>query len=236
MNRTGARALAEPTGLSPVRAREAKDSQPRGEPAYDVGLAVGGRRQAFILSLALLLTVAALLATLTTLGVFLFRNHVDRVPVSTTIAGTLSLAGDDALLADSILYRPTQVVEFAKRFVEVRYGYDWRAGRAKALSAISLMEAPYDQAMWPDVATLNRYDQQQMRVTFVFDSVRTEYLRRGIVRVIVTGRQRINNVQYPDPRAPRDQPFRQELTIHRVAEKPPFIWGLAVRGSDGDLK
>jgi hypothetical protein len=225
--------LSTPSGE--VRPFEAKDVGLHADPGYDPGAALGNRRAAFINAVGVVLAIAVCLALAVTLGVQSMRNRYVMVPVAEQGNGTLAV-GPNFLVADSVLYRPDDLTDFAKDFVSLRYEYDYRVGVASLFAAARLMPSQFVDGAFPSKDQVERLDKQQTVVTLRVDSSAVRCLPRGICQVAFFGKKSLKNVQYSDLTGVRTTPFKVVVTVAKVATTPEFRRGLAIQGTKGDLE
>jgi hypothetical protein len=225
--------LGTPSG--DVRPLEAKDVGLHAGPGYDVGIALGNRRVAFIAAVGVVLAIAVVLALSVTLAVQTLRNRYVTVPVVEQGNGTLAV-GPSFLVADSVLYRPDDITDFARDFVTLRYEYDYRVGVAALFAAAHLMPREYLEGAFPTKDQVERLDAQRTVVTLRVDSSAVRCLPRGICQVAFLGHKTLKNVQYSDQTGARTTPFKVIVTVAKVAITPEFRRGLAIQGAKGDLE
>lgn len=217
-----------------MRALEAKDVALHDAPAYDVGAALGNRRAAFVTAVALVGALAIALTLSIGLVAQVMLNRYVAVPVVEMGNGTLAI-GADYLVADSVLYRPEEVADFAKDFVNLRYQYDYRLGVAQLLAARAVIPKGYAEGLFPSRDQIDRLDAQQTIVTLRYDSTAVRTFPQGRFEVTLLGHKVLQNIQYSSTLGARTTPFKEIILLGKVARTPDFRHSLAVYGAKGDL-
>ncbi|MBW7932077.1 MAG: hypothetical protein H3C62_00420 [Gemmatimonadaceae bacterium] len=218
-----------------ARPLEAKDVSRAGDPQVDdVGL-LGERRHAAMAGLGLVFLSGAVVALAAAMFVQAMRTTIVRIPVDVRSNGTLAI-GADFVVADSLVMRPERIVDYAREFLDLRYAYDYRAGVARVLAARTFVPRDAALEMFPQADQIDRLDAQRTDITLAVDSAPVRILPKGVAEVTFYGRRSLRNVLYADASGgARVTPFKQRVTVQRVAETAAFPLGLLVRGSKGDL-
>jgi hypothetical protein len=175
------------------------------------------------------------LGLVVTLAIQALRNRYVTVPVVEAGNGTLAI-GPSFLVADSVLYRPDDLTDFARDFVTLRYEYDYHVGVVALFAAGRLMPKEFLEGAFPTKDQVERLDAQHTVVSLHIDSTAVRCLPRGICQVAFLGKKTLKNIQYSDLTGGRTTPFKVVVTVAKVAITPEFRRGLAIQGVKGDLE
>jgi hypothetical protein len=220
--------------------QEAKDFAVDQTPKFDLGAAFGGHRVELILGGVLLLSIGVAMAAVASLALTVAKGRTATVTVDGS-TGRIITENGTWVLTDKTMYNREMVSEFAKRFFDNAYAYDYRAGPATIASAKAFVAGGRADAaiVFPDSAYADRLDQAKTRTAITYDSVVVKYLghanSQGTIAVLIAGTRTVFNLVNGDATGGRDAAFRDTVFVRTVEPSPQYPEGMAIYGVKGDL-